>query len=71
MHYLCMKSVVVKPRSTSEAVIRGSLVFNTQPHATHSVYRIVTEGEVTMANSTRGRLPKGSVSRSSRPVVTI
>ena len=34
-------------------------------------YRIETEGEVTTANSTRGRQPKGSVCHSSRPVVSI
>ena len=35
------------------------------------VYRIVTEGEVTMANSNRGRQPKVSIVRSGRPVVSI
>ena len=33
------------------------------------MYRIVTEGEVTMANSTRGRQPKGSVCHSTELIV--
>ena len=34
-------------------------------------YRIENEGKVTTANSTHGHQPKGSVCRSSRPVVSI
>ena len=37
----------------------------------YPLYRIETEGVVTTANSTRRRQPKGSVCRSSRPVVSI
>ena len=36
-----------------------------------SMYRIETEGEVTMGNSNRGRQPKVPIVRSSRPVISI
>ena len=36
-----------------------------------STYRIETEGEVTTGNSNRGRQPKVSIVRSSRPVISI